>query len=487
MRKVVGVLCLLWMALNSYGQRILNLDSCRSLAMRNNKQLLISRNNLEAAQNEHKAARTNYLPKVGLTAGYVWNQKSVHLLSKDTRNRLGSLGTSAGAGLSEVAQNMATQHPELVPLLESLGTPLVSALNGVGSQVVDAFKTSTYNMYAGSLVLTQPIYFGGRIKAYDNITKYTGRLLGEQHDQMLDEIVYSADQAYWQVVSLAGKKRLAEGYVKMLEKLDSDIRKMYDEGVATKATTLTVRVKLNEAEMSLVKVNDGLSLARMLLCQICGLPVGTAIQLADEDKTDLSVDASLQRPDTLNAYARRHDLKALSEAVKIADENVKLVRASNLPVLSAFGAYNLSNPNVYNGFQNKFSGNFSIGIALHVPILQWGEGRYRLRAARALAQNQRYLLQDAKEKVNLQINQARFKVDEAQKKLLMARKNQEKADENLRYADVGFHEGVIAASDMLEAQTAWLQACSEKLDAEIDVKLTDVYLQKSVGGLSGGN
>jgi len=65
----------------------------------------------------------------------------------------------------------------------------------------------------------------------------------------------------------------------------------------------------------------------------------------------------------------------------------------------------------------------------------------------------------------------------------MARKNQEKADENLRYADVGFHEGVIAASDMLEAQTAWLQACSEKLDAEIDVKLTGIYLQKSVGGL----
>ena len=476
-----------WITLNVCGQQVLNLDSCRNMAMRNNKQLLMSRNNLTAAQNEHKAARTNYLPKVGLTAGYVWNQKSVHLLSKDTRNSLENMGTSAGTGLSQMAQSLAEQSPQLAPLLQSLGTPLVSTLNAVGSQVVDAFKTSTYNMYAGSLVLTQPIYFGGRIKAYDNITKYTEELLGAQHDQALEEIIYSVDQAYWQIVSLAGKKRLAENYVKMLEKLDSDIQKMYREGVATKASTLTVRVKLNEGEMSLTKVTDGLSLAKMLLCQICGLPVDANVKLSDEDRTELAVDVSLERPDTLRAYTLRHDLKALSEAVKIADENVKLARASSLPVLAAFGAYNLSNPNVYNGFQNKFAGNLSVGIALHVPIWQWGEGKYRLRAARALAQNQRYLLQDAKEKINLQINQAKYKVDEAQKKLLMARKNQEKADENLHYADVGFHEGVIAAADMMEAQTAWLQACSEKLDAEIDVKLTDIYLKKSMGSLATGN
>ena len=68
-------------------------------------------------------------------------------------------------------------------------------------------------------------------------------------------------------------------------------------------------------------------------------------------------------------------------------------------------------------------------------------------------------------------------------KLVMATKNMEKADENLRYATLGFKEGVIVTSNVLEAQTAWLSAQSEKIDAQIDVKLTEIYLKKSLGTL----
>ena len=92
-------------------------------------------------------------------------------------------------------------------------------------------------------------------------------------------------------------------------------------------------------------------------------------------------------------------------------------------------------------------------------------------------------VQEAKEKIELQVSQAQFKVKEAGKKLDMAQKNQEKADENLRYATIGFEEGVIAPSNVLEAHTAWLSAQSEKIDAQIDVKLTEIYLQKSLGTL----
>ena len=83
----------------------------------------------------------------------------------------------------------------------------------------------------------------------------------------------------------------------------------------------------------------------------------------------------------------------------------------------------------------------------------------------------------------MQVNQSAFKVNEAAKKLTMAKKNLEKADENLRYATLGFEEGVIAPSNVLEAHTAWLSAQLEKIDAQIDVKLTEIYLQKSLGTL----
>lgn len=449
--------------------------------MKNNKQLVVNRDKEEAADWEHKAAKTAYLPKLSATGTYVHNQKSVHLLNKSQREGLSNMGTNAAAQLEPLVQGLAQQAPQLAQLLGQVAQPLAQGLNGVGGDIVDAFRTSTYNIYAGALTITQPIYLGGRIKAYDKLTGYTRELLGAEHDGVLQEVVYNTDEAYWQIVSLSAKKKLAESYLDVLRKLDSDINKMYKEGVVTKANTLTVNVKLNEAEMALQKVDDGLSLSRMLLCQLCGLGVNDSIRLADEGRDELAVSIQVAAVDTAKAFGQRHDLRMLEKARLIAEENVKLVRGAYLPTIGAFGGYNISNPNVYNGFKNRFAGNFNIGVALHIPIWNWGEGRDRVRAAQALARTQQHLYDDAKEKINLQLNQAKYKVDEAQKKLMKAQKNKEKADENLRYAQVGFKEGVIPTSDLLEAQTAWVQARSEKIDAEIEVKLTETYLKKSMG------
>lgn len=77
------------------------------------------------------------------------------------------------------------------------------------------------------------------------------------------QVLLDVDKAYWQVVSLANKRKLAVSYRDMLAHLDSDVVKMINEGVATKSNELSVSVKLNEAEMTLMKVDDGLTLSRM--------------------------------------------------------------------------------------------------------------------------------------------------------------------------------------------------------------------------------
>ena len=90
-------------------------------------------------------------------------------------------------------------------------------------------------------------------------------------------------------------------------------------------------------------------------------------------------------------------------------------------------------------------------------------------------------LADAKEKMALQINQQKFKVSEANKRLAMAEKNIKSAEENLRCATLGFKEGVISSTDVIGAQTAWYQAKSQKIDAEIDVRMSQLSLQKAQG------
>ncbi|MEG1660381.1 MAG: TolC family protein [Bacteroides sp.] len=483
MKRVFILTFLLTATFSLSAQSILSLDSCRALAIANNKELLIGNEKISAAHYQQKAAFTNYLPNLSATGAYMRNQKEFSLLSDAQKGTLSGLGTSLSGPLQQAAQVIGKLHPELAPMLAQLGGAVVPALNQAGTSLVDAFRTDTRNVYAGTITLTQPLYMGGKIRAYNKITQYAEELARQQHHSGVQEVILSTDQTYWQVVSLASKKKLAEGYLKLLQKLDGDVEKMINEGVATKADGLSVRVKVNEAEMTLTKVEDGLSLSRMLLCQLCGIDLTTPITLTDEYLNNLPI-VSLTPEFNLNeVYANRPEIRSLELATKIYHQKVKVIRAEHLPSLALMGNYMLTNPSVFNSFENKFKGMWNVGVMLQLPIWHWGEGIYKVKAAKAEARIAQYQLDEAKEKIELQVSQSTFKVNEAAKKLIMAAKNMEKADENLRYATLGFEEGVIATSHVLEAQTAWLSAQSEKIDAQIDVKLTEVYLQKSLGTL----
>ncbi|HJH47251.1 TolC family protein [Bacteroides fragilis] len=483
MKKILFLFFLLTTTFSLKSQGILSLDSCRALAIANNKELLISGEKINAAHYQNKAAFTNYLPNFSATGAYMRNQKEFSLLNSDQKAALSGLGNSISGPLQQAAQVIGQLHPELAPALSQLGGAIVPALNEAGSSIVDAFRTDTRNVYAGVITLTQPLYMGGKIRAYNKITKYAEELARQQHNSGMQEVILSTDQAYWQVISLVNKKKLAESYLKLLQKLDSDVEKMIAEGVATKADGLSVRVKVNEAEMTLTKVEDGLSLSRILLCQLCGIDLSTPVVLADEDIDDIPLMPVTTDFEVETAYANRPEIRSLELATKIYQQKINVTRSEHLPSLALMGNYMVTNPSVFNSFENKFKGMWNVGIMLQLPIWHWGEGLYKVKAAKAEARIAQYQLEDAKEKIELQVNQSAFKVNEAAKKLTMAKKNLEKADENLRYATLGFEEGVIAPSNVLEAHTAWLSAQSEKIDAQIDVKLTEIYLQKSLGTL----
>jgi len=444
---------------------------------------LISNEKINAAHYQHKAAFTNYLPSFSATGTYMRNQKEFSLLNNDQKAALSGLGTNLAGPLQQAAGIIAQLHPEIASQIPALGASLTSAFNEAGSSLVDALRTDTRNVYAGAITLTQPLYMGGKIRAYNKITKYAEELAQQQHQGGMQEVIMSTDQAYWQVISLVNKKKLAEGYLKLLQQLDSDVEKMIAEGVATKADGLSVRVKVNEAEMTLTKVEDGLSLARMLLCQLCGIDLSSPITLADENMEDIPLLTPETHFDMSTAYANRPEIRSLELATQIYKQKINVTRAEHLPSIALMGNYMVTNPSVFNSFENKFKGMWNVGVMVQIPIWHWGEGIYKTKAAKAEARIAQYQLQDAREKIELQVNQSAFKVKEASKKLVMATKNMEKADENLRYATLGFKEGVIATSNVLEAQTAWLSAQSEKIDAQIDVKLTEIYLKKSLGTL----
>lgn len=433
----------------------LTLEDCRQMAVEKSKELDEARTQKEMAGYDRKIALANYFPKVTAGGTYIYNNRDVSLVSEDMDQILtaiASVGNSVEAIAAINKEIDATLHPDL------------------------------HNIWAGTVVVEQPVFVGGKIIYSNQMARLAEDLAGSRYDMAEAKVLLDVDEAYWQIVSIAAKKKLAESYAALLHHMEADVNAAIAEGVSTQADALQVKVKANEADMMLTKATNGLVLAKMLLCQRVGLPLESDITLADE-ALDVIPEPVLPARKTLeDIYDDRPETRSLELAEKIYDKKAKVVRADMLPTVALMGAYTLTNPNLYNGFQNRWQGgNLSAGVVVKIPIVHGGEGIFRYKKAKAEARLYEDKLSDARELIGLEVTQQRKLLDEARQKLQRALSNMDLAEENLRAATLSYEEGVLPTNTALAAHTAWLSAHSECIDAEIDLQMTASRLLKAEG------
>lgn len=444
----------------AYSQQILSLEECRSLAIENNKKLKKASEQERKAYYEKRHALMQYFPKISASATYLHFSDDLHLIGKN-----------------QIPQSIPIPNLGLpIPLPEQIPIP-----QEIQDGIYKATEIDMSNFWIMGVSLTQPIFAGGKIIALNDIRKYAQELAQTMKETTMTDVIVEVDEAYWQVVSLTHKKKLAEAYVNLLSKMNDDTESMFQEGVATKADKLSVNVKLNEAEITLTKAENGLSLSRMLLCQVIGIEITDKITLADEQIESLTETESIEDISNIeSATLNRSEIRSLGIATNIYKAQERIALADFLPTAGLSLGHTWMKPNLKDGVQKKFSGMWNVAVNVKIP-LNFISSSAKLKAAKSETYMHEYELEEAKEKIRLQINQSAYKLSEAKRKLEATSKNTEKADENLMYANTGYEEGVIPASDVLAAHTAWIAAHAEKIDAQIDLKLCKLYLDKALG------
>lgn len=453
-----------------------SLDSCRSMALANNKQMRVASEAIRKAGYQKEEAFAAYLPAIDFNGGYAYNQKNISIFSKDQLLPTKTFNLETQSYDFNLVKNPMTGEPVKGP--DGQYIPETVALIPK-----DAMEFNVHNVFFGAITLTQPIYMGGKIVAMNRLTHYAEQAARALHNAEAENVIYAVDAAYWQVVSLRAKQKLCESYVALLDTLRGNVEAMLRQGVATRSDLLTVDVKLNQARVDMTKVDNGLVLSRMALAQVCGLPIDSDLQLVDEGKELSDVRRAPESFDIADVYDRRQDLRALEMGVEALRQKELVAKSDMLPKIALMGSYSFSNPNMFDGFSKRFSGAFSVGAMVSIPLWHWGGNYNKYRAAQVDTRMAELELDNAKDLINLQVNQSLFKAREAVKTYNMTLSNLEKANENLRQATLGFREGVMTTDNVMEAQTAWLKANSEKIDAQIDVHLCDVYLSKVLGTL----
>ena len=474
-------------------QQVLTLDECRQMAVENNNSLKTAQQKIKVAGYDRNIALANYFPKITATGTYMYTSRDWKLIDDDKAAVIQNAGTTLQNDVTNKMMQIMSDKDVMTKymtdaafkkLIDGLQTTdIATPINAIGQHITDALTLDMHNLCGAVVSVQQPVFMGGKIVASNQMAKYAEELAQSQYDAEHAQVLADIEQAYWQIVSIAAKKNLAENYADLLRQMGKDVDALVAEGFATPSDALTIKVKMNEAEMLYTKATNGLALAKMLLCKECGLPLDSEITLADETLDAIPVPQMSPVISDEEVYAARPEIRSLDLAKKIYDKKVAVVRADGLPTVAVMANYAVTNPNVFNGFQNKFGGFFSAGVLVNVPIFHGTEAIQKTKKAKAEAALTQYRLDDAKEMISLQVAQLRQQEGEALEKLTMAESNLENAEENLRVATAGWNEGMIASNVVLQTQTAWLQAHSEYIETGVELQMCSVNLAKAEGRL----
>jgi len=442
---MLGIVVTLSFAGQARAQRVLTLDSCRSLAKEHSRTLQQKDEEIKAAHAKKQQVMTNFFPQVAARGVYLHMQKELHLIDWD--KPLGHLNF-------------------LIPeRLRHLGT------------------VDLRNLWVGNVTAIQPLFLGGKIISGYQMASLAERLQRELRQTAETEVETKLDETYWQVVSLRSKERLLDQLVRLLEQTVKDVDASIDAGVATKADGLSVRTKLSEAEVKRSQVVNGLELSRMLLADLCGLSEDEPFTLAEEGHLQELLLSTQTAPiardeDTEAAIERRSEIRSLRLVDSIYSKRVNMESASLFPKLYGVASYSTTNPNSFQGQKKEFGGQYYLGLMLEVPISDLFSGTFKRRQAKAEHRVKQLELAEARSKINLQIKQALRTADDARRAYTTALGAVKMAEENMRYAKAGYDEGVIPLLNYTMAQTAWMSAQDSLIDAQIRVLLTESKLKK---------
>lgn len=345
--------------------------------------------------------------------------------------------------------------------------------------------------YMAGVMLTQPIYAGGKILTGKKMAEMGANAAAEQLRMAKASVIYDADNAYWTYVAVLQKQEMMDVLADQLDTLFSQIGVASSAGMATDADLLTVKAKRSEVEYQVRKVANGVALCKMALCRVVGVPFDTEIAVED-----VAVPEEFTRMGTDNvSVSDRPEMRLLETSLEISCMQVRMTRGDYLPTLALVGGYcpfgNIKMKTMvdagggnYVPYTQKIGQDMGVAmLSLSIPIFKWGQGYNKVRKAKIDVDNAALDMQKNGRLMELQANQTAFNLSDSYNLIEAARDGKAQADENLRVTENRYHASMCPLSDYLDAQFQWQQARSNLIEAFTQSRIAETDYLMSVGAL----
>ena len=433
-RLIILICCLAIARLASAADSSITLSQaeCRQMALDNNEQIKQADNRLRQARLEKEIAFTSYLPKIDGMASAVY----------------------------------------MVPDLDMMGMEL-----------------QMRGMYMAGITLTQPLYTGGKIRTGNKLARIGVECAEQEQRKTRMQVIADADNAYWTYISVLSKVKMLETYNAQMDTLLKQVETAVKAGMGTENELLRISAKQSEITYQLQKARNGADLCRLALCNVTGLPFETTITT-----TDTVIQAT--EPVALDGdISMRPELALLQQQVEANEQQIKLARADMLPQLALSAGYTYYGNVKVNGMNVDAQGNYipftqkfqdGIGLvmaSLSIPILHWGENTKKVKKAKIELYNSRLDLQRNTRLLNIEARQATQNVIDGYNLVQTAQTGCRQADENLRVMETRYRASMCTLTDLLDAQSQWQQAHSNRIEALTQYKIYQTEYLRATGTL----
>ena len=425
-------------------QQPYTLEQIKDSALHNNFALRSAKYDVEAAQQQRKEAFTKYFPNVSGTGLWFNANKGMAQMDIDPS---GMISPEIGATLAQMLP---------IEALAALNNPIS----------ISMMKNGTI----GSLMAVQPVFAGGQIINGNKLAKVGEEVSRLQLQLSENEVEKTAEQYFWQLASLQEKMKTINAVDTLLRDIYKDVDVAVRAGVAMRNDLLQVQLRQNDIESQRLKLQNGISIVKLLLSQYCGLRDTSYIITFQTSLPEKFNDSCLMfNVNTTPEY------QLLDKQVEAANLQKKLAVGKNLPTVAVGAGYN---------YHNLLERDHSFGMVfatVSVPISEWWGGSHAVKRRKIAYQQAQEQLADNAELLEIRMQNARNKVEEAYQQLQLAQRSIEQAEENLRLNRDYYRAGTSRMSDLLEAQLLYQQACDKHTDAFAEYQNKLLEYRQSIG------
>ena len=421
MKKIIIACIFSFCSLWGYSQQ-LTLEECCDIAAANNKQGKLADFSMQKAQLQLKNMNSNFLPKLSAAGGYLYADKNF------------------GA--------------ELMPSV--------------------AAELNLNNTYTGGVQIEQPLFLGGKLFAVRKMAQTGLSIAGLNKEKTESDIRFETEKAYWNVVKAKELQKVSQQFLQTVDELYRTVENYYSTGMASQNELLKVKVKINEAKLSLKRSENSVRLAKMSLCHLMGMPMNKDIDVINNLSDIKAVDTNI------HSVENRLEYKILSENIQLKNQEIKAVRSDFLPRVGLVAGYNYMNGVKLNGTKLISDDVFAVMVSVKVPLFHWGEGMRKVKSAQIEKQMAIVQRDEFTEKMQLEVSQALNMLDESELEIILTESAFNEATESLRESRKNYETGMETLVNYMDTQSIWQKSWAEFVSAKINYQIAKAnYLKVS--------